>query len=461
MTLSLMCLAIERLRTFARYRRGQPMISVRSEARFKSVFKSSSAKKAAALIGLSAFLCSAAPGEAVSQPAAPATCRTPAVEAKIEALRKEIADREPRDETARKVITSMMNGYPISINSTTYRTFYDYLQRSIRLRQELAQLEGLPPCPQPPAPSPVNSTGQYNSPPNVAPSYTGYPAYYNSPFYNAPWEGGGFYFGPTGSLSALRDSDLIKHIEPRSSDTFLSMPRSITGGSTSWRIDSGSSSWVASSNPWRLNTEGGSKTRVLSSSTGYDVGARAGYRFGDFRFEGEFDYANNSASTLVTPLRLDMPDFIRREDTLRGSTTGMTFLGNVIYDWNVPGLAGFGVTPHVLGGIGVGQISTDLKWGDRTIVNSSDWNFAYQLGAGVRYQFTPAVSIDLDYRYRAIADVTLHNQFERITVPYRSHNFLASLTYGFSTWTPTLPLPAVTPYTPPPPMQYTPPPPRF
>ena len=49
----------------------------------------------------------------------------------------------------------------------------------------------------------------------------------------------------------------------------------------------------------------------------------------------------------------------------------MTFLGNVIYDFNVPGLSGYGVTPHVLGGIGAGRISTDLKWGDRTIVNSS------------------------------------------------------------------------------------------
>ena len=61
----------------------------------------------------------------------------------------------------------------------------------------------------------------------------------------------------------------------------------------------------------------------------------------------------------------------RRDDSLRGSTTGMTFLGNVIYDFNVPGLSGYGVTPHVLGGIGAGRISTDLKWGDRTIVNSS------------------------------------------------------------------------------------------
>ena len=127
----------------------------------------------------------------------------------------------------------------------------------------------------------------------------------------------------------------------------------------------------------------------------------------------------------------------------------MTFLGNVIYDFNVPGFSGYGVTPHILAGIGAGRISTDLKWGDRTIINSSDWNFAYQLGAGLRYQVMPNWSVDLDYRYRGIADITLHNEFEKITVPYRSHNFVASLTYSFTTWSPFGP----------PPIQYTPPPP--
>src|SRR5205085_9468849 len=196
----------------------------------------------------------------------------------------------------------------------------------MRLREELAQLQGLPPCPQPPATAPVNSTGQYISPFNTTsgytgyrpfyctpgdtpappayntPGYTSYPSYYNSPFYNAPvynapWEGGGFYFGPTGSASFLQDSDLIKRIEP--------------------------------------------------------------------------------------------------------------------------------------------------------IVNSSDWNFAYQLGAGVRYQVMPNWSLDLDYRYRGIIDTTLRNKFEKITVPYRSHNFVASVTWQLPPlWGVIAP---ATPYTPPPP----------
>src|SRR5207248_3187308 len=373
------------------------MISVGSGARFAAPFKSFFLTEIAARIGLAAFLCWAAPGIAMSQPVSPVygtgTYTSP-----------------------------VYPGYQPSYNS--------------------------PVTPQ----SPAYNSFYYTPGMSAAPAYN--PGLYNAPLappppsvYNAPWEGGGFYFGPTGSASFLQDSDLIKRIEPRTTDSLWSMPRSITGTSTNWASSSGS--LRSGSDSWRGLSEGGSKTRVLSSSTGYNVGARAGYQFGNVRIEGEFDYANNSADTLENPRREISTDLFRRDDSLRGSTTGMTFLGNMIYDFSVPGLSGYGVTPHVLGGIGVGRISTDLKWGDRTIVNSSEWNFAYQLGAGVRYQVMPNWSLDLDYRYRGIIDTTLRNDFEKITVPYRSHNFVASLTWQLPPlWGVVAP---ATPYMPPPP----------
>jgi hypothetical protein len=191
------------------------------------------------------------------------------------------------------------------------------------------------------------------------PIYTRYP----SP-YNAPREGGGFYFGPSGSLSVLRDSDLIKRFEPRTSDTFLSIPRSITGDSTSWLRSSGTggtSSWAGTSTPWLLSSEGGSKTKQLTSSLGYDVGARAGYQWGNFRGEFQFDYANNSVDTFGNPNRIS--DFVMRDRVVSGSTTGMSFLVNGFLDLNVPYLNGYGATPYFGGGIGGGQTSLDLKVG--------------------------------------------------------------------------------------------------
>ena len=153
--------------------------------------------------------------------------------------------REQDDEGAQKVVTSyaLKGASP----NPVYKRYYDFLQESLRLRQELAQLEGLPPCPQPVAATPI--TGQYNSPFNDrsgytgyrpfyytpgytpappaynTPGYTSYPSYYNSPFYNAPvappppvigyspfynapvynapWEGSGFLFRPNGQRFVL------------------------------------------------------------------------------------------------------------------------------------------------------------------------------------------------------------------------------------------------------------------
>jgi opacity protein-like surface antigen len=226
----------------------------------------------------------------------------------------------------------------------------------------------------------------------------------------------------------------------------------------------GTSSWAGTSTPWLLSTEGGSRTRQLTSSLGYDVGARAGYQWGNFRGEFQFDYANNSVDTFTNPNRIS--DFVMRDRVVSGSTTGMSFLVNGFLDLNVPYLNGYGATPYFGGGIGGGQTSLDLKVGDRTIVNSSDWGVAYQLGAGLRWQINPTVSLDLGYRFRGISDVTLHNQFERINVPNSSHNFEVSLLWqlpwGAAAYPPAL---APPPYTPPPPVLMlptpAPPPPRF
>src|SRR5207302_5950723 len=120
------------------------MISVGSQARFATPFKSFFLTKIAAPIGLAAFLCWAAPGTAMSQPVSPAvspgpaTCRTPAVEARIQELRKEVADREQDDEGAQKVVTSyaLKGASP----NPVYKRYYDFLHETLRRCQELDQL---------------------------------------------------------------------------------------------------------------------------------------------------------------------------------------------------------------------------------------------------------------------------------------------------------------------------------
>src|SRR5881275_1877544 len=114
------------------------MISVGSEARSAGVSKKIASAAAAVIVGLAGLTFSAAAepplsnSEAAPQIAqARATCRTPEVEARIQELTKEIAAREPQDEGARKVITSLViNGNPISTNSDLYRRYYNHLQSS-------------------------------------------------------------------------------------------------------------------------------------------------------------------------------------------------------------------------------------------------------------------------------------------------------------------------------------------
>lgn len=161
---------------------------------------------------------------------------------------------------------------------------------------------GLPPVYNAPlAPPPPPAYSLFNAP-VMPPPPPAYPS-----VYNAPWEPGGFYFGPTGSLSALQDSDVIKRFEARTTDT-LWTSSSRTGTSTNWL---GSTSSSLTSTPWGLSPEGGSKKRLLTSSLGYDVGARAGYQWGNFRGEFQFDYANNSVDTFENPRR--MTDFVMRD----------------------------------------------------------------------------------------------------------------------------------------------------
>src|SRR5713101_4289389 len=45
-----------------------------------------------------------------------------------------------------------------------------------------------------------------------------------------------------------------------------------------------------------------------------------------------------------------------------------------------------------------------------TYLKGSSWQFGYQAIAGLRYDFSPAVSFDLDYRYLATTDPTFNNQ---------------------------------------------------
>jgi len=155
------------------------MISVGFEARSTSLFKNIAFAAAAVIVGLAGLTFPVAPVAATEPPvsnseAAPQVAQTPGW-------------------------TAPTLGSPAPVYGTgaytppVYNPFYYTPGVSV-----------------PPAYNPALYNAPIAPPPPVTPGYSLFNAPV-APVYNAPWEGGGFYFGPTGSASFMRDSDVIKH----------------------------------------------------------------------------------------------------------------------------------------------------------------------------------------------------------------------------------------------------------
>ena len=139
---------------------------------------------------------------------------------------------------------------------------------------------------------------------------------------------------------------------------------------------------------------------------------------------------------------------------------------NAIYDFTI----GWPVTPHI--GVGIGAVdvidsasvnnftlrnpigapivpNTPLSVAPQTfggtVLHGSSWQFGYQAIAGLRYDFSPLVSFDLDYRYLATTGPTITNSARfpfaggtggtnccaGTKTGYNTHNILASVTLKF------------------------------
>src|SRR5215469_10450487 len=158
--------------------------------------------------------------------------------------------------------------------------------------------------------------------------------------------------------------------------------------------------------------------------SGFNVGARGGYQWGPWRFEEEYSYRNSQLSspggfTGAGPFNLSTGN------RFQGQRNSHAIMTNVIYDFTI----GWPITPHIGAGIGAVDIIDSASVSNFTLRNpigppivpasplsvapqtfggtllhGSTWQFGYQAIAGIRYEFSPAVSLDVDYRYLATTD---------------------------------------------------------
>ena len=87
-------------------------------------------------------------------------------------------------------------------------------------------------------------------------------------------------------------------------------------------------------------------------SAGYNVGGRAGYQLGPWRFEGEVNYRHNNSHGL------DMVSPIHRRGRADGAERhSVSEMANLIYDFDL----GWPVTPHLGGGVGAAEVTRNLS----------------------------------------------------------------------------------------------------
>ena len=233
-------------------------------------------------------------------------------------------------------------------------------------------------------------------------------------------------------------------------------------------------------------TTPGTANPARNFDSGFNAGARGGYQWGPWRFEEEYSYRHNGLSsfTFTGP---SGSTATTSGGHGQGQDNSHALMTNVIYDFTV----GWPVSPHI--GVGIGAvdvissastnaftlhnpigapivpptpISVAPQTFGGTILHGSGWRFGYQAIAGFRYEFTPAVAFDLDYRYLGTTDQTLSNSARfpfpggsggtnccagtHFTSSYHAQNLVASVTMKFGA-PPPLPPPPLPPAPPPPP----------
>jgi OmpA-OmpF porin, OOP family len=267
------------------------------------------------------------------------------------------------------------------------------------------------------------------------------------------------------------------------------------GGWTSLTSQSESTSPVSFTGPngGTFTTPGFNATP--NTDSGFNVGARGGYQWGPWRFEEEYSYRHNSLSNNNT-LNILGPfgnTFTTNGGRSQGQATSHSLMTNVIYDFTV----GWPVSPHIGAGVGAVDVIESASINSftlprsigapinpasplsvqgpqtfgGTLLSGSGWRFGYQAIAGLRYDFSPAVSFDLDYRYLGTTNQTLTNNGSArypfphgfvngvpttncctggsFTSKYNSNNIVASVTMKFGA--PPAPPPPLPPAPPPPP----------
>jgi len=153
---------------------------------------------------------------------------------------------------------------------------------------------------------------------------------------------------------------------------------------------------------------------------GYAAGAALGYDFGAWRLEVDGSYRHNNIETL------ELAGFELAED---GSVEIEALILNGYYDWENSSSA----TPYLGVGAGWARVSLDgVKAFNIPLVDDDDSVWAAQAAAGLRFDLTRNLALDLGYRYLMTDDLELKSSLGRkVETGIRHHAVILGLQLKF------------------------------
>lgn len=150
--------------------------------------------------------------------------------------------------------------------------------------------------------------------------------------------------------------------------------------------------------------------------TGYGFTGVVGHNFNPWRLEGEIAYRNNDYDKVGV-------DGAQKVN-VSGSYKSLGFLLNGYYDF----ILNESVSPFLKAGVGGARLDTDaVRGGGISIPDDDEWVFAYQLGLGLGWKATKALTVDLSYCFYG----TSKPKFQGLDMEYYTHNILLGIRYNF------------------------------
>ena len=146
------------------------------------------------------------------------------------------------------------------------------------------------------------------------------------------------------------------------------------------------------------------------------------------------DPANTSYGDLAAAHRPLAAAAVTGSQPVDGAFSILAYMVNVDYDFDT----GSRWVPYVGGGLGLATVALDTKTAQgRSLADDSDTVFAYQVGAGLGYEFPleagRSITVSLDWRYFGTQTPTFKGDLTgtEFDVGFSGHDIGMSLIYGF------------------------------